>query len=262
MASSDSPPSPRPGNAAGYRISSGPLVPPDEGDYSAGWELGELPRIYGAPLLFAMARDPRTLFVYWNIDWSRVFAQGEPAHRQVYLRVKDADGTGVSESVIEPMLGSYYAGKVQPGRAYRVEVGYYDVKEEWHSVGNSSAVTMPREGASDNAAVDLATVPFHLSFQRLVDLFRASNGDALTAIMSRLQSRALTAAERELLTPEEWEILRAMNLSVEDMAQAWRGFENREDEDLLRKRTEAILGFGATSPAHGFGESSWSSAAS
>jgi hypothetical protein len=257
MASSDSSSTPR--NAAGYHISSGPLAPPDEGDYSAGWELGELPRVYGAPLLFAMARDPRTLFAYWNIDWSTIFAQGEPADRQVYLRVKKADGTEVSESVIEPMLGSYYAGEVQPDGAYRVELGYYDGKGEWHSVTSSSVVTMPREGASDNAAVDVATVPFHLSFQRLVDLFRAANGDALTAIMSRLQSRALTEAERELLTSEEWEILRAMNLSVENMAEAWRGFADREDENLLRKRTEAILGFGATSPAHGFGASSPSS---
>jgi hypothetical protein len=121
---------------------------------------------------------------------------------------------------------------------------------------------MPPDSVSENVDVDLATVPFHLSFQRLIDLFRASNGDALTEIISRLQNRAVTEEDRQLLSAEEWEILRAMNLSLPEIDAARRAFADRGDDDLLRKRAEAILGFGATSPPGGFGGSSWGSVAS
>ncbi len=245
----------------GFRISTRPVVRRRPGEQAAASDLGELPRAYGAPVLFAIARDAKTLFTCWNVDWSDVFARGEPVDKQVYLRVKKADGTDESESVVEPMLGSYYAAAAQPGSLYHVEVGYYDAADGWRSVATSEAVRMPPDGASVNVDVDLATVPFHLSFQRLIDLFRASNGNGLAGILARLQKRAVTTGEEEL-TPEEWQILYAMDLSVSELDSARHGFAHGQDNDFLRKRTEAILGFGATSPAHAFGGSSWSSFAS
>lgn len=243
--------------AAGFRISNLPIVRRRPGEQGAASEFGELPRIYGEPVLFAIARDPRTLFTCWNVDWADIFARGEPVDREVYLRVKKADGTDESESVVEPMLGSYYAVAAQPGCSYQVELGYYDAADGWRSVATSGAVTMPPGGASENVDVDLATMPFHLSFQRLIDLFRASNGNALAGVMARLQKRA--AAGEDGLTVEEREVLRAMDSSIPEMDSARRRFADGEDNDFLRKRTAAILGFGASSPAHGFGASSWSS---
>jgi Domain of unknown function (DUF4912) len=244
---------------AGFQISGGPVIREGEADLGAfASEFGELPRAYGAPILFAIPRDPRTLFTYWSIDWSTVFATNAPAERQVFLRVKKADGGDESESVIEPMLGSFYAPVSQPRENYRVELGYYLPTDTWHSVATSEAVTMPAEDASENVAVDVATVPFHLSFQRMIDLFRSSNGGTLTDIISRLQNRALTDEERALLTPEELEILDAMNLSMAEMDEARRAYSDHAASDRLRKRAEAILGFGSTSPAGGFGGSSWS----
>jgi hypothetical protein len=246
--------------AGGFQISDGPVVWHQEGDQTGiPSELGELPRVYGIPLLFAIARDPRTLFTYWNINWSSVLANTEPVGHQVYLRVKREDGTNESESAVEPMLGSYYARVAQPCGSYRVELGYYEPAENWRRVASSETVTMPPESVSENVEVDLVTVPFHLSFQRLIDLFRASNSDALMEIISRLQNRAVTEADRTLLSAEEWEILRAMNLSLPEMDEARHAFADRADNDLLRKRAEAILGFGATSPMAGPGGSSWSS---
>ncbi|MFZ3375488.1 MAG: hypothetical protein WA183_08035, partial [Chthoniobacterales bacterium] len=134
----------------------------------------------------------------------------------------------------------------------------YQPADVWHSVASSDQVNMPPDRVAENADVDLATIPFHLSFQRLIDLFRASNRDALAEIISRLQKRALTDEESGLLSAEEWEILRAMNLSLSDVAAARRAFKERASSEKLRKRTEAILGFGSTSPARGFGVSSWS----
>jgi hypothetical protein len=243
----------------GFRISEGLVVGRRVPDVNPGSEFGELPRIYGAPLLFAIPRDPRTLFAYWNVDWSDIFSRGEPIDRQVYLRVKRSDGTDESEAIVEPMLGSYYAGVTQPRGSYLTELGYYDAAGGWSVVATSETVTMPPDSASENTEVDLATVPFHLSFQRLVDLFRASNGNALSAILGRLQRRAVSDSDRDLLTPEELEVFRAMDVSLADIETARQQFG--KDDERLRKKTEAVLGFGATSPGRGFGggESSWGS---
>ncbi len=116
---------------------------------------------------------------------------------------------------------------------------------------------MPPEEVIENLDVDVATIPFHLSFQRLIDLFRASNTDALSEIISRLQQRAVSDEERALLSPEEWELLRAMNLSIDDISASRRTFADRRNGAALRRRAETLLGFGATSPTGGFGGSSW-----
>src|SRR5438046_9841219 len=75
-----------------FHISSDPVVgliaverPPDVGD-----NLG-LTREHGARILFAIARDPRTIFASWNIDWSSWFERLMPADRQVPLRLSGAD---------------------------------------------------------------------------------------------------------------------------------------------------------------------------
>ena len=242
----------------GFRIANGPLISKSEMAHAAiVSDFADLPPISGAPILFAIARDPRTLFTYWNIDWASEFAAAAPLDRQVHLRLITADGTDESESAVEPMLGSYYARVEKPRGNYRVELGYYEQTGAWHSVAISDTVTMPPESASENAVVDVATVPFHLSFQHMIDVFRKSNGDELTTAISRLQERA-TAGEGGALSGEEHEVLRAMNLSIEQVDAARRAFMQQSDNIMLRKRAEAILGFGSTSPAGGFGGSSWS----
>ena len=84
--------------------------------------------------------------------------------------------------------------QARPGKA-RVNVaplpaGISVKAVRYNGVDVTDFVETPRQGASENKELDLATVPFHLSFQRLIDLFRASNGNALGSIMSRLQAYA------------------------------------------------------------------------
>jgi hypothetical protein len=245
----------------GYRVSNGPVVRLARSDSKPPAEFAdaiELPRVYGAPLLFAIARDPRTLFVYWNIDWSAIFETTAPVDRQVHLRVYRADGSEEMTEAVEPMAGNCYLSVSEPRETYQVDIGYYQPENVWNPVAMSARTTMPPEQVIENLDVDVATIPFHLSFQRLIDLFRASNTDALSEIISRLQKRAVSDEDRALLSPEEWELLRAMDLSVDQMSAARRGFTDRRNGAALRRRAEALLGFGATSPGHGFGGSSWS----
>jgi hypothetical protein len=207
--------------------------------------------------LFAIARDPHTVFAYWIIDWSSIFENTAPVDRQVHLRVYRDDGSEETSEAVEPMAGNCYLAVSEPREKYRLEIGYYQPEAVWNSVAKSDPVTMPPESVAQSVDVDVATIPFHLSFQRLIDTFRGSNGNALSEIVSRLQKRAVSNEERALLSPEEWEILRAMNLSVEDIDAARRAFQERGGA-ALRRRAEALLGFGASSPSRGFGGSSWS----
>ena len=151
----------------------------------------------GPPVLFAIARDPRSIFTYWSVDWPSVFEFARPADRKAHLRVYRA-GAEESSAVVEPMSGNHYLTVAQPGDVYRVEIGYFQPGEKWCSVAMSEEITMPVEGPANSLDVDLATLPFHLSFQRLINLFRANNGDALVEIISRLQRRAVSAEERKI----------------------------------------------------------------
>jgi Domain of unknown function (DUF4912) len=245
--------------AGEYRISNGPVVRFARSDPKLPNDLPEieLPRVYGAPLLFAIARDPKTLFVYWNVDWSAVFENTAPVDRQVHLRIHRSDGSQETPVAVEPMAGNSYLAVSDPGETYRVEIGYYHPAEAWNSVATSENVKMPPDRASENVDVDVATIPFHLSFQRLIDSFRAANGDGITEIVSRLQKRAVTDEERALLTPQDWEILRAMNVPIDEIGAARRAFFGA-DAEALRRRAETVLGFGSSSPSRPFCESSWS----
>jgi hypothetical protein len=159
------------------------------------------------------------------------------------------------------MSGNCSIAVSRPGGSYHVEIGYYQPADVWNSIATSDEVTVPRDGFAGYGDVDLATIPFHLSFQRLIDLFGASKGDALAEIISQFQKRALRTEERKQLNAEEREILKAMGLSLSEIAAARRAFIDHANTETLRKRTEGLLGFASTSPAHGFGESSWSSSA-
>jgi len=244
----------------GYRISNGPVVRFARSDPKLPNDLPEvveLPRVYGAPLLFAIARDPRTVFAYWNVDWSSIFEKTAPVDRQVHLRVYRSDGSEETVAAVEPMAGNSCIIVSEPEERYRVEIGYYHPAAVWNSVATSDEVKMPPERVAENVDVDVVTIPFHLSFQRLIDLFRASNTDALSEIISRLQQRAVTDQDRALLTAEEWEILRAMNLSVNEIGAARQAFFSKNAK-ALRRRAETLLGFGGSSPSGSFSESSWS----
>jgi len=242
-----------------FRISNGPVVGRGQGKGLSDFgDAIDLPRVYGEKIFIAVARDPHTIVAYWNIDWPAIFAQGPPVDRQIHLRVRKVDGTEERNIAAEPMSGSCHLPVSQSRENYRVEIGYYQPRDFWNSVAISDVLTTPPDSVMQNADADLATIPFHLSFQRLIDLFRAQNGDALTEIISRLQRRAVSDEGRDLLSADEWAILRAMDLSLDDIDAARRAFMDRAATEKLRKRAEAILGFGAASPPRAFSESSWS----
>jgi hypothetical protein len=243
-----------------FHISRRPVVPLAETEASHDPSNGlGLPRFHGSPRLLAIARDPWTIFAYWNVDWPSIFKNTAPIDRQVHLRIHCADGLEEKEATIEPMAGMHYVTMSQRHRACRIEIGYYQPADVWNSVATSNEIVIPPAEISEAENVDLATIPFHLSFQQLVELYGA-NDDALTTVISRFQTHAVSSGRYDKLSPEERKILRGAGVALSELADARRGF-NRLDSEKLRKEAEVLLKPSATSPSRGF-KVDWTSAGS
>jgi len=233
----------------GFKICSQPLIrvaaDAPSGDIT---DAIDLPRGHG-PILFAIARDTHTIFATWHIDWRSVFTKGIPADRQVHLRL--IGERGVEKIVaIEPMSTTHYLTTSGLHDSYRVEIGYFQPADTWNSVAMSGQVRMPPQGSAEIAAADLATIPFHLRFEQLANLFEASNDTRLARVVSEFQKRVLNSPPPNVLSVET-EILRKLNLSLGEIAAAQHHFR-KSDSAKLARRTRALLGFTATSPSRPF----------
>ena len=202
------------------------------------------------PSLFAIARDARTIFTSWSIDWRSVFEEVMPADRQVHLRVIGGDGVVETRVVVEPMSAMHYVTVSGLQNSYRVEMGYLQPFDTWHSVATSDDVEMPPQGSVEPADVDLATIPFHISFQRLANLFETVNATSIARVVSEFQKRVLISDKSKEATPFDAQILRGLNLSPNEIAAAERNFKMIDTEKLAR-HARAIRR-SATSPVRGF----------
>ncbi|MGI9086411.1 MAG: DUF4912 domain-containing protein [Chthoniobacterales bacterium] len=243
-----------PGADAGssFQISARPVVAgvtaePDEADAP------QLPRSYGTESLSLLARDPRTIFAFWDIDWNKAFRGLAPKARKVHLRLLTANGAEESVIEVEPMAGSCYLPVANADSAYRGEIGYFHPPAQWNPLAASELITTPTDIISTATEIDFATVPFHLSFQRMVDLLEATQEEnaTLTTMLSGLRARVASAETNPAVTPEQRELARA----VEHIAAMAPAADTSADPRLQRK-LERIIGFNPTSPSGGFGGSS------
>ena len=118
---------------------------------------------------------------------------------------------------------------------------------------------MPPQEISESEDVDIATIPFHLSFQQLVDLYGA-NDNALATFISRFQTRAASSGRNEALNSEERKILQRAGLAVSKLADSRIAF-NQTNSEKLTNRAKVLLDLGATSPSRGF-KGDWTSSGS
>jgi hypothetical protein len=233
-----------------FHISNGPMM--DAAANAIGLEVQKLPRIYDSPLLFAIARDPRTIFAYWNVNWAVVFGDEFPEDRQVHLRVVRPDGSEETATTTEPMVG-FVCIHVSPSCGpYRLEIGYRGSGDVWRPVTVSDEIVMPSDSISDDTDVDIATIPFQLSFQRLAELFGPSKNEGLAVVVGQEEAR-IADGETKPLSDEERKILSELKISRDQLRSARRSFAASEKARSSRKRTDAILGFGGSSPARPFG---------
>ena len=209
------------------------------------------------PFLFAIARDARTIFASWNINWRSLFEKAMPADRQVHLRVIGADGLQEKSVAVEPMAMMHYLTTSGLHTSYRVEIGYYQPADAWHSAATSQEIVMPPSALGKTADVDLATIPFHVAFEQLLNLFESDSKLSLAVAISGFEKHVLSSEQSNPLTAADKEVLRELAISVPQIAAAWRRFDETDAEKLV-KLTRGQPALGATSPSREFGESSWS----
>jgi hypothetical protein len=216
------------------------------------------PGVCGQPFLFAIARDARTIFTSWSINWRSVFEKAMPADRQVHLRVIGGEDVIETRVAVEPMSATHYVTISGLHNSYRVEIGYFQPFDTWHSVATSGEVEMPPQGSVKLGDVDLATIPFHLSFQQLTNMFGTPNDTSVSRLVSEFQKRVLSSDKPNETTPSDTQILGRLNLSLPEIAAAQRNFEKIDTEKLTRRARAMVSIRRDQSSAWIRSESSWS----
>lgn len=168
--------------------------------------LGSLPHSYGEQLIFLVAQDPNWLFTYWDIDISR--HPGGPC----FLRVEEASGLLEKEIEVPFETRNWYIPVARAGGSYSVEIGFQR-HGKWNPIARSAIVTTPRDRFSESTAFDFATLPMHISFQRLVESVSdsfASSEKLLPALLKLQQSLPANGSSGFPLEARDREILQAL----------------------------------------------------
>ncbi len=157
-----------------------PEIPPYE-------DLGSLPATYGSKSLFLVARDPHWFFSYWDIDWQEF--PRIPGSR-IILKIYNADGAEVYSTPVNPDARNWYAPVPQQNATFYSEIGFINAEGAWEVVARSNDALTPSDSISDEMGDRFATVPFHLAFQKVLDMVKVSmsEGESLLSALSRLQS--------------------------------------------------------------------------
>ena len=220
-------------------------------------ERSELPLSYRTQTLWLMPRDPQSLFAFWDVDWHSAFHDETPSERKVHLRLFSADGSEETAVEIEPMAGNCCIPLTDAEESYSAEIGFYEPADTWHLVARSTAVEMPSSGVNRTDDGDFATIPLHLSFQRMIDAFRSTHHESasLTQMLSDLRERVASADHTSSISSEEREIARALDHATANGPQS-QARQPAMPDLWARMEADRVLGFGATSPRGGFGGNS------
>jgi hypothetical protein len=189
----------------GFQVSQEPVTTGDEqevhkfegvsddasptGEVPAYEDLGHLPTSYYEEVLFLVARDPRWLFSYWDFNpWNYPASEMRHGTGQFYLRVYDAQGKEEATVEIKPEARNWYVAVNHPDTDYRVEIGFFDRSDAWKRILSSNSAHTPPDALAPEAQADFATVPAHLTFERLLELVqeRMAEGETLIAALARV----------------------------------------------------------------------------
>lgn len=188
--------------ASKTKPATGKSLPPME-------DLGELPRSYGTDAIFLVAQEPHWLFTYWDIDISR-----HPGGK-TFLRVMGSGDAVESEIEVPFETRNWYIPVKEAGTEYTVEIGYFR-GADWKPIARSITVSTPKDKISDSDSFDYATIPLHLSFQKLMENIQSTiqGGESLLQALGRLQRDgkllSVGAGGREEIGPDERIVLEAL----------------------------------------------------
>ncbi len=201
-------------------------------------QLGELPQSYGSDTIFLVAQEPHWLFTYWDIDISR-----HPGGK-TFLRVYENESIVEAEIEVPFETRNWYIPVKQAGSKYTVEIGY-NRGAVWNVIARSYTIETPSDRLSESDQFKYATIPLHLSFQKLMEKIHEAvkSGETLIGALSRLQmeGKLFASSPTSGISLEQRLVLEALlgRKFLEEMASG--GLSSQEIENRVRKHLEERL---------------------
>ncbi|MCX6966227.1 MAG: DUF4912 domain-containing protein [Verrucomicrobia bacterium] len=207
-------------------------------------DLGTLPSSYGSKSLFLVARDPQWLFCYWDIDWSE-YPPSRMREGKVILKVYTApEGAEVYRAEVSPEARNWYISAGRGNATFYAEIGFINEAGNWEAITRSNETTTPSDGISEQVADAFATVPYHLAFQKMLDMVEPARGEgeSLLEALSRIQGEgrklAFVLGQAPEWTDEQRRVLATLlGNNVDEML----ALEPAEIDRLLRQQLKERL---------------------
>jgi hypothetical protein len=98
----------------------------------------------------------------------------------VHLRIFRGNGSIEDTQEINPFRGHCYATVAGTGAEYYCELGCFE-GIAWTALVRSGTTVTPEARMSDDLSGEFATLPMHLSFQKLVDILGTTDDQAVLA---------------------------------------------------------------------------------
>ncbi len=194
------------GGGFSFQISNNPVVEtrraPEQPKAADGKSPDDV-AILADDTLHLLARDPRSLFVYWNLDWPGRFAAANLSARPVHLRIFREDEGEETTIGIDPEARFSFVEVSRPEASYRCEMGCFE-GDDWRTLARSATAETPAAAMSENPEARFATVPLHLSFHRLIQIFRVNGVDKVTLSESIADMHAKARLLADSMSPEDW----------------------------------------------------------
>jgi len=209
-------------------------------------DLGDLPRSYGNDRIFVVAQEPHWLFCYWD------YTLTENANGPVFLRHgrdgRDAEG----EVQVPSETNSWYLSVRDADADYVVELGCYN-KGKWKALTRSAAVLTPRDTLAGLGEPLFANMPFHATFQDLVEKLRGEmrKDESLAEALARLQKRGDMPVSR---------LSSSQRIALDTLLQTNLGSLTSGDLGRFLSSPGASLFSGGFAPSSWGGAASWAEA--
>ncbi len=148
-----------------------------------------------------IARDPSTLFLYWELNWKNLFNRAGILPRQVHLRTYGANGA-LRTDAIDPFKAHCYIDVPMPDTEYYCELGAFE-DDEWIPLIRSASTRTPANDFATASPPEFATLPLHLRFERLLEFFEST--EAKGTLAEEIAARQEEARQlRATMSDDEW----------------------------------------------------------
>jgi uncharacterized protein len=243
----------------GQKYALGPATPPPQ-----TIENGELPESYGTKKLFLTARDPHWLYAHWDLareDLLKASARSAEGHLVLRIFAGGFEERLVSEVHLHPESRHWFVHVGRGGTKYTAELGCYRPGGKWARAAVSDPTFTPPDDVAEETAVEFATIPLELPFEKLLSLVKETLREnfPLARAMEELRRAghpelpsAVTATLRHW-TPQQEQAL-ARIVGMDDLRRVWMG--SLEITELVRRRLAREI---SSAGASAFGVSSLSS---